>query len=196
MNTTSLSYREQLFKLYWMLDDLVTNLHYMAFDVGMEEEWPNLKMNPNGGDEMPVTLKYLRKVNRRSADGILVMIKVANMAIKDFKSMNQFTQEELNFSLFENKRRKKEDRKCQCKTTGKQWACKLTDDIGLLFHGSLKLCEVGKFKTENSATDFESLTGAFNIDNCMRNVLFIAATHNKLSEAFIRYGFLAWKERD
>ncbi len=97
MEANSFNYREQLVNIYYILNENVAELYRMAFTIGLEEEWPELKEAYKDGDLLPGHLDYLRLINHVTVPGLIEMIQILAIARESLANINMLTEEELEY---------------------------------------------------------------------------------------------------
>jgi len=97
MTENTYNYREQILSIFLDLDQAVCNLFHMGFNIGLEEEWQDLKEAILGPDAIPVPmdLEYLQAINHPAIAGIIEMIKILAEARNSLENINLLTEDEL-----------------------------------------------------------------------------------------------------
>lgn len=95
MSSNTFNYREQLVSIFWDLDNTISNLYQMGFNIGLEEEWQDFKESIKEGDAIPIDLEYLRAIGHPTLKGIIEMIEILVETRNTLANINQLSEEEL-----------------------------------------------------------------------------------------------------
>ena len=95
MSPDTFNYRNQLISIFFDIDHTIANLFHMGFNIGLEEEWQDLKGSIQEGDPIPADLEYLKAINHVTLPGIIEMIEILVEARNSLSNINQLRDEEL-----------------------------------------------------------------------------------------------------
>ncbi|WP_256010308.1 hypothetical protein [Desertivirga xinjiangensis] len=91
-------YRQQLIKMFHLLDYAAHEFYDLGFTIGLEEEWQDWKATLVDGDQLPVDLEILKALNHPAIPGVIRIIEILADARNSIANLNNLSDEELSIS--------------------------------------------------------------------------------------------------
>ncbi|WP_207420219.1 hypothetical protein [Desertivirga brevis] len=99
MNTITSNYLKPFIKLHTRLNNTINNLYYMAFSVGLQWEWQELKSEIKNRGWLPLDMAHLKVIEHPAVPGIIQMIEILEEAREKLAENNRVSKEEAKISV-------------------------------------------------------------------------------------------------
>ncbi|WP_256010292.1 hypothetical protein [Desertivirga xinjiangensis] len=95
MKENQLNYRQQLVKLYYLLDEAAFSFYSLGFKFGLENEFQDLNAVWKDDEGIPIDLEYLKVIDHQDIPNIINIVEILWEARDSVESMNKLSKEDL-----------------------------------------------------------------------------------------------------